>query len=64
MSIPKHTISGTFDFTYGDFENKEKIFEELSSKFKEDYKLDLNFLEEGIVTLDNNEEKHFQKFCK
>lgn len=60
--IPKHTISGTFDFTYGDFENKEKIFEELSSKFKEDYKLDLNFLEEGIVTLDNNEEKHFQKF--
>ncbi|WES98282.1 AAA domain-containing protein [Chryseobacterium arthrosphaerae] len=59
---PTHTLSGTFDFIYGDYEDKEQIFEELTTSFKENYHLDLEIENGGFVSINENDEKHFQKF--
>lgn len=59
---PIHTISGNFDFIYGDFEDKEKVYKDLKEKFKDEYNLELNIQEEGIVIMNDADEKHFQKF--
>lgn len=61
---PIHTVSGSFDFSYVDIEDKEEVLNKLSNEFYENYGLQLTILEDNSLKIGDNDEKHLQKFIE
>lgn len=61
-NTPVHSLSGTFDFTYTDDDDKEEVIAGLKEEFDKQYGLNLKVLDDNSIIISEGDEKHLKKF--
>ena len=61
-NTPVHSLSGTFDFTYTDGDEKDEVIASVKEEFDKQYGLNLQVLDDNSIIISEVDEKHLKKF--
>lgn len=59
---PVHMLSGSYDFKYTDFSDKEEVFDLITQEFSDSYGIDISINPDGYIQSPKEAQKHLGKF--